>query len=130
VAARHDREGPDRLTAVPTVVRSGDAFNVVPASGELLCDVRLGTRDTVMASIESIRGTAGANELTGNDSSNTLFGLAGADDLHGLGASDEIQANEGTADDITCGGGGGDHVFVDAMDIYPITGPDACELVN
>jgi glutamate carboxypeptidase len=40
VAARHDPAGPDRLTAVPTVIRSGDAFNVVPDSGELLCDVR------------------------------------------------------------------------------------------
>ncbi|HUR85277.1 MAG TPA: M20/M25/M40 family metallo-hydrolase [Solirubrobacteraceae bacterium] len=40
VAARHDPEGDAHLTAVPTVVRSGDAFNVVPASGELLCDLR------------------------------------------------------------------------------------------
>jgi len=40
VAALHDPQGPDRLTAVPTIVRSGDAFNVVPASGELICDVR------------------------------------------------------------------------------------------
>jgi glutamate carboxypeptidase len=29
-----------RLTAVPTVVRSGEAFNVVPADGTLLCDLR------------------------------------------------------------------------------------------
>jgi glutamate carboxypeptidase len=40
VAARHDPGGPERLTAVPTVVRSGDAFNVVPADGELFCDLR------------------------------------------------------------------------------------------
>lgn len=40
VAAQSDPEGPERLTAVPTVLRSGDAFNVVPASGELLCDLR------------------------------------------------------------------------------------------
>jgi len=40
VAARHDPEGDAHLTAVPTVVRSGDAFNVVPAAGELLCDLR------------------------------------------------------------------------------------------
>ena len=31
VAARSDPAGPDRLTAVPTILRSGDAFNVVPA---------------------------------------------------------------------------------------------------
>ncbi len=40
VAARHDPAGAAHLTAVPTVVQSGDAFNVVPASGELLCDLR------------------------------------------------------------------------------------------
>jgi len=40
VARRHDPHGPLALTAVPTVVRCGDAFNVVPAAGELLCDLR------------------------------------------------------------------------------------------
>jgi glutamate carboxypeptidase len=40
VAGTHDPEGPLRLTAVPTILRSGDAFNVVPASGELVCDAR------------------------------------------------------------------------------------------
>ncbi|HEY2635750.1 MAG TPA: M20/M25/M40 family metallo-hydrolase [Solirubrobacteraceae bacterium] len=54
VAARHDPRGPVRLTAVPTVARSGDAFNVVPAEGELLCDLRadeLAAFDEVIASI-------------------------------------------------------------------------------
>jgi glutamate carboxypeptidase len=40
VAACSDPAGRDRLTAVPTILRSGDAFNVVPADGELLCDLR------------------------------------------------------------------------------------------
>jgi glutamate carboxypeptidase len=40
VASHNDPAGPDRLTAVPTILRSGDAFNVVPADGELLCDLR------------------------------------------------------------------------------------------
>jgi glutamate carboxypeptidase len=40
VAAHHAPAGDDRLTAVPTVVRSGDAFNVVPAEGELISDLR------------------------------------------------------------------------------------------
>jgi len=40
VAARHDPRGSEHLTAVPTVVRSGEAFNIVPAAGELLCDLR------------------------------------------------------------------------------------------
>ena len=40
VAARHAPDGPDRLTAVPTVLHAGDAFNVVPGRGELICDLR------------------------------------------------------------------------------------------
>ncbi len=40
VAAQADPAGPDHLTAVPTVLRSGEAFNVVPAHGELICDLR------------------------------------------------------------------------------------------
>jgi len=40
VAAAHAPHGDGRLTAVPTVMRSGDAFNVVPAEGELICDLR------------------------------------------------------------------------------------------
>jgi len=54
VAALHDPGGPQHLTSVPTVVRSGDAFNVVPAAGELLCDLRadeLHTFDSVLAGL-------------------------------------------------------------------------------
>jgi len=54
VAARSDPGGPDRLTAVPTILRSGEAFNVVPATGELLCDLRadrLEAFDPVLAAV-------------------------------------------------------------------------------
>jgi glutamate carboxypeptidase len=54
VAALHDPQGPAHLTSVPTVVRSGEAFNVVPAAGELLCDLRadgLETFDVVLAGL-------------------------------------------------------------------------------
>jgi glutamate carboxypeptidase len=40
VAACHDPAGPARLTAVPTVLNCGEAFNVVPGEGELVCDLR------------------------------------------------------------------------------------------
>ena len=40
IAAHHDPQGLDRLTAVPTILRSGEAFNVVPPAGELVCDMR------------------------------------------------------------------------------------------
>jgi glutamate carboxypeptidase len=54
VAGCSDPAGPDRLTAVPTIMRSGDAFNVVPAAGELLCDLRadrLEAFDPVLAAV-------------------------------------------------------------------------------
>ncbi|HET9718874.1 MAG TPA: M20/M25/M40 family metallo-hydrolase [Solirubrobacteraceae bacterium] len=40
IAAVADPEGPAHLTVVPTVMRSGEAFNVVPAAGELIFDMR------------------------------------------------------------------------------------------
>jgi glutamate carboxypeptidase len=40
IASRHDPAGPDRLSVVPTVMRSGGALNVVPAHGELVVDMR------------------------------------------------------------------------------------------
>jgi glutamate carboxypeptidase len=40
VARLHQPDGADRLSVVPTVVRSGRAFNVVPADGELVFDLR------------------------------------------------------------------------------------------
>jgi len=61
VATHHDPTGPQRLTAVPTVLRSGEALNVVPAFGELLCDVRadaLEAFDPVMAAIPEEFGGA------------------------------------------------------------------------
>ena len=54
VAARHDPHGHRHLTAVPTVVRAGEAFNVVPAGGELVCDVRadgIDAFDDVLAAV-------------------------------------------------------------------------------
>lgn len=61
VASQHapDRDG--RLTAVPTVVHSGDAFNVVPAEGELVCDLRADDHrafEAVQASIPDELGGA------------------------------------------------------------------------
>jgi glutamate carboxypeptidase len=40
LAELHRPDGADRLSVVPTVVRSGDAFNVVPGDGELVFDLR------------------------------------------------------------------------------------------
>lgn len=40
LASMHDPHGSDRLSVVPTVMGSGRAFNVVPAEGELVLDLR------------------------------------------------------------------------------------------
>jgi glutamate carboxypeptidase len=40
IATFHAPAGEEQLSAVPTVIRSGDAFNVVPAAGELIFDLR------------------------------------------------------------------------------------------
>ena len=54
VAACHDPHGPHHLTAVPTVLRSGDAFNVVPGSGELFCDCRADDLFAIEAVLDAI----------------------------------------------------------------------------
>jgi glutamate carboxypeptidase len=61
IAGRHDPHGPHRLTAVPTVLHSGDAFNVVPGTGELVCDLRadgLEAFDEVLAAVPEELGGA------------------------------------------------------------------------
>ncbi len=47
LAALHDPEGPQRLTVVPTIMRSGEAFNIVPPYGELSFDVRAGSLESI-----------------------------------------------------------------------------------
>lgn len=47
-----DPQGPDRLTAVPTILNSGEALNVVPASGELVCDLRA-DRESAFDAVEA-----------------------------------------------------------------------------
>src|SRR4051812_30218017 len=75
IAAQHDPQGDDHLTAVPTVVRSGDAFNVVPATGRLIADVRADrlaafqrVMDAVPPTVDGATLTAGlAREWPGMD---------------------------------------------------------------
>lgn len=54
IAAQHAPHGPDRLTAVPTVVRSGDAFNVVPGNGRLIADVRADRHDAFQRVLDAV----------------------------------------------------------------------------
>ena len=62
VAALSAPSGPERLTAVPTILRSGEAINVVPGSGELTCDLRADSLAALEAVEASIPGEiAGAS---------------------------------------------------------------------
>jgi glutamate carboxypeptidase len=63
VAALHDPDGPDHLTAVPTVLHSGDALNVVPAAGRLVCDVRATGLHAFGAVLEAIPAEVGGARL-------------------------------------------------------------------
>ena len=54
VAARSHPSGSDRLTTVPTILRSGDAFNVVPPAGELVCDLRADRLEAFAAVLDAI----------------------------------------------------------------------------
>ncbi|HKE81095.1 MAG TPA: M20/M25/M40 family metallo-hydrolase [Solirubrobacteraceae bacterium] len=63
IAESNDPHGPQRLTAVPTVLHVGDAFNVVPGSGELVCDLRADSLDAFDAVLEAVPETLGGARL-------------------------------------------------------------------
>jgi glutamate carboxypeptidase len=61
IAAANDPGGSDALTAVPTILRAGDSFNVVPGDGSLFCDLRsnrTGAFDEVRALVPAEVGGA------------------------------------------------------------------------
>jgi glutamate carboxypeptidase len=64
IAAEHDPQGTDHLTAVPTVIRSGDAFNVVPAAGRLIADVRADRLDAFARVLDAVPDAVGGATLT------------------------------------------------------------------
>lgn len=63
VAGCHAPDGPERLTAVPTILRSGEAFNVVPAAGELVCDLRATSSDSFAGVLEALPAEVGGATL-------------------------------------------------------------------
>ncbi len=63
VAARHAPDGPERLTVVPTVLRAGEAFNVVPARGALTCDLRADSLEAFAAVREALPDEVGGARL-------------------------------------------------------------------
>lgn len=63
VARRHDPNGPQRLSVVPTVLRSGEVFNIVPAGGELLFDMRADRLDSFPAVLAAVPRQVGGATL-------------------------------------------------------------------
>lgn len=63
VAGCHDPHGPERLTAVPTVLHAGDAFNVVPGAGELVSDLRADRLDSFQTVLDAIPDELGGARL-------------------------------------------------------------------
>ena len=53
-AELHHPSGPERLSVVPTIVHSGQAFNVVPAEGELILDLRADRAEAFQAVLGAI----------------------------------------------------------------------------
>jgi glutamate carboxypeptidase len=83
VAEHHSPYGPERLSVVPTVIRSGDALNVVPAAGELMFDMRADVIDAFTPVFDAVPDEVGGATLTkaiqrewpGMDSRGTTSGL-------------------------------------------------------
>ena len=54
VAGHHAPDGPAHLTAVPTVLHAGEAFNIVPGRGELSCDLRADSDAAIRGVLQAI----------------------------------------------------------------------------
>jgi glutamate carboxypeptidase len=63
VAGSQDPHGPQRLTAVPTVLHAGDAFNVVPGNGQLVCDLRADSLDAFEGVLQALPAELGGARL-------------------------------------------------------------------
>jgi glutamate carboxypeptidase len=92
LAAASDPDGPFRLTVVPTILRSGEAINVVPGAGELVLDLRAsdvvafpGVLDAVPAALGEVRLEASMERVwpAMDTSTATATLLSGAGELLG-----------------------------------------------
>jgi glutamate carboxypeptidase len=63
VAGSQDPQGSQRLTAVPTVLHAGDAFNVVPGIGQLVCDLRADSLDAFEGVLRALPPELGGARL-------------------------------------------------------------------
>jgi Big-like domain-containing protein/hemolysin type calcium-binding protein len=92
---------------------------------DIAADVENVTASAAADGTVSIAGSAGPNRLVVTQGKATIFGGAGADVLEGGPQDDVIDARDGTADVVTCGGGS-DTVYADTVDSVSPT----CEAVQ
>ncbi|MDQ2761766.1 MAG: M20/M25/M40 family metallo-hydrolase [Actinomycetota bacterium] len=105
VSKHNDPHGPERLSVVPTVLSSGEVFNIVPAAGELLFDMRadrLGSFEPVLAAVPGQVGgaTLAASMLRrwpGMDSEAATVGMLARAGAH-LGREIAAAARGGASD--------------------------------
>ena len=85
-------------------------------------------KDDRLTNIENLRGSAGADTLTGNDQDNVIEGLGGADNLDGAGGTDTlsfVHARSGVVASLGTGqGSGGDAAGDTYTNFENITGSD------
>jgi glutamate carboxypeptidase len=62
-AAVADPDGPAALTVVPTIVRSGEAINVVPPAGELVFDMRASDTSVFQSVVSAVPAEIGGATL-------------------------------------------------------------------
>lgn len=63
VTATADPQGEAQLTVVPTIMRSGDTINVVPAAGELVFDIRSGDTRVFSQVLDAVPAEVGGVRL-------------------------------------------------------------------
>jgi Ca2+-binding RTX toxin-like protein len=98
------------------------------AAGEgddIATDVENVTASAAADGTVSLAGSAGPNQLVVTQGKGTIVGGAGADVLEGGPQDDVVDARDGTADVVTCGGGS-DTVLADTVDTVSPT----CEAVQ
>lgn len=63
LAELHDLDGPDRRSVVPTILNSGEAFNIVPGEGKLYIDSRAASLEAIERLIEEVPSEIDGVEL-------------------------------------------------------------------
>ncbi|WP_245906654.1 calcium-binding protein [Teichococcus aestuarii] len=75
-----------------------------------------------------VRGTAGADTLSGSEKNDTVFGLAGDDNISGMAGDDHLQGDDGR--DTMAGGDGMDRLMGEAGDDRLSGGAESDELMG